>query len=142
MNRLILGTAFIAVALGGCAPTSQVLVGKARPAISASDVKIYSHAPAVFEEIATLNASSKSVFGPGGQKSVDKVIGRLKEQAAKLGANGVVLEGFSDHESGSLGTGVGSDSYSRSSAVGVGVGGSLGLFKKTGRGLAIFVPAG
>lgn len=119
-----------------------MLVGKARPAISASEVKIYSHAPPVFKEVATLNASSKSVFGPGGQKSVDKVIGRLKEQAAKLGANGVVLEGISDQESGSVGTGVGSDSYSRSSAVGVGVSGSLGLFKKTGRGLAIFVPPG
>jgi hypothetical protein len=48
-------------------------------------------------------------------------------------------EGFSDAETGSLGTGVGSDSYGSHSAVGVGVGGSLG-FKKTGHGDAIFVP--
>jgi hypothetical protein len=63
-------------------------------------------------------------------------------QAAKLGANGIILEGFSDRETGSVGTGVGSDSYSRNSSVGVGVGGSLGIFKKTGQGRAIFVPPG
>ncbi len=87
-----------------------------------------------------LDATSKSAFGPGGQKSVDKVIERLKLEAAKLGANGIILEGFSDAETGSIGSGVGSDSYSGSSAVGVGVGGSLGIFKKTGHGEAIYVP--
>jgi hypothetical protein len=51
----------------------------------------------------------------------------------------VILEGFSDSETGSIGTGVGSDSYSRNSSVGVGVGGSLGIFKKTGKGTAIYV---
>jgi hypothetical protein len=91
-------------------------------------------------EIATLDASSKSAFGTGGQKSVDKVIERLKIEAAKLGANGVILQGFSDAETGSIGTGVGSDSYGNHSAVGVGVGGSLGIYKKTGHGDAIYVP--
>ncbi len=87
-----------------------------------------------------LYASSDSVLGTGGQKSVDKVIERLKLEAAKLGANGVVLEGFRDSETGSLGTGVGSESFSGHSAVGVGVGGSLGIHKKTGHRDAIYVP--
>ena len=127
--------------LAACAPSSHVLVGQARPAITADQVKIYSHPPAMpFEEIAVLDANTKSAFGPGGQKSVDKVIERLKIEAAKVGANGVILEGFSDAEIGSLGTGVGSDSYGSHSAVGVGVGGSLGIFKKTGHGDAIYVP--
>jgi len=104
-------------------------------------VTIYSHPPAVpFEEIAVLDANSTSAFGTGGQKSVDKVIERLKIEAAKLGANGVILEGFSDAQTGSLGTGVGSDSYGNHSAVGVGVGGSLGIYKKTAHGDAIYVP--
>jgi hypothetical protein len=134
----LLGAGFL---LAACAPSSHVLVGQARPPITADQVKIYSHAPAApFEEIAVLDANSKSAFGPGGQKSVDKVIERLKIEAAKLGANGVILEGFSDAETGSLGTGVGSDSYGSHSAVGVGVGGSLGIFKKTGHGDAIYVP--
>lgn len=94
----------------------------------------------MFEEIAVLDASNSSMFTTGGQKSVDKVIGDLKIQAAKLGANGVILEGFSDSQTGALGTGVGSSSVSSNSAVGVGVGGSLGIYKKTGHGRAIFVP--
>jgi hypothetical protein len=57
-----------------------------------------------------------------------------------VGANGLILEGFSDVATGSVGTGVGSQSYGRSSAVGVGVGGGIGIFKKTGQARAIFVP--
>lgn len=141
--RTPLVSAFV-ITIGGvltaCAPSSHVLVGQSRPPITPDQVKIYSHPPATpFEEIAVLDANSKSAFGTGGQKSVDKVIERLKIEAAKLGANGVILEGFSDSETGSLGTGVGSDSYGNHSAVGVGLGGSLGIYKKTGHGNAIYV---
>ena len=128
--------------VAACVPSSHVLVGKVREPIAPADVKIYSHAPPRFEEVAVLSASSKSVFAPGGQRAIDKVVERLKEQAAKLGANGIVLEDFSDRETGSLGTGVGSSSYSRNSAVGLGVGGSLGIFSKTGKARAIYVAPG
>jgi uncharacterized protein YbjQ (UPF0145 family) len=130
------------VTLAGCAPSTHVLVGTARPPISPAEVKIYSTPPANYQEIGVLDASSKSAFTTGGQKSVDKVIERLKIEAAKLGANGVILEGFQDAQTGSIGSGVGSDSYSSHSAVGVGVGGSLGIYKKTGHGDAIYVPPG
>ena len=123
-----------------CATDSVVITGTPRPAISPADVKIYSRPPATFQEIAILNASKNSAFTTGGQKTVDKVIAGLKEQAAKVGANGVILQGFSDAQTGSLGSGVGSSSVSSNSAVGVGVGGSLGIYKKTGHGVAIFVP--
>jgi hypothetical protein len=125
-----------------CATDSVVVTGSPRPAISPADVKIYSRPPAVFEEIAILNTSKNSAFTTGGQKTVDKVIAGLKEQAAKVGANGVILQGFSDSQTGSVGSGVGSSSVSSNSAVGVGVGGSLGIYKKTGHGVAIFVPPG
>jgi hypothetical protein len=128
------------ILLAACAPSSHILTGTARAPISPADVKIYSAPPPNFEEVALLDASSKSAFGPGGQKSIDKVIERLKAQAAQLGANGVILGDVSDRETGSLGTGVGSDSYSGHSAVGVGVGGSLGIYKKSAKGRAIFVP--
>jgi hypothetical protein len=133
---------FLVAVVAACAPSSHILVGTARAPIPPDQVKIYSHAPPAFEEIAILSASSKSAFEPGGQRAMDKVIERLKAQAAQLGANGVILEGLTDAQTGSIGTGVGSDSYSRSSSVGVGVGGSLGIFKKTGKGTAIFVPPG
>ena len=140
MSTKFLALLFTVTALYGCAPSTHVLVGQARPPISPDQVKIYSHPPTYYQEIAVLDASSKSAFGTGGQKSVDKVIERLKIEAAKLGANGVILEGFQDSQTGSIGTGVGSDSYSGNSAAGVGVGGSLGIYKKTGHGEAIYVP--
>ena len=139
-NRLFVLAIFAALTLAACATDSVVVVGAARPAIAPADVKIYSKPPPAFEEIAILNASSNSMFTTGGQATVDKVIQGLKEEAAKLGANGVILEGFSDQATGSVGTGVGSSSYSGNSATGVGVGGSLGIYKKTGHGRAIYVP--
>ena len=119
---------------------SSKISGSARAPITADQVTVYSTAPANYEKIAVLTASSKSAFTPGGQKSVDKVVERLKEQAAKLGANGLILQDFSDRQAASIGTGVGSESYGRNSAVGVGVGGGFGIFKKTGQAVAIYVP--
>jgi ABC-type sugar transport system substrate-binding protein len=139
-GRLMLAAA--ALVLAACATDSIVLTGTARPAISPAEVRIYSQPPAVFEEIAILNASKNSAFTTGGQKTVDKVVEGLKEEAAKIGANGIILEGFSDRQTGAVGSGVGSSSVSSNSAVGVGVGGSLGIYKKTGHGRAIFVPPG
>ena len=140
MRMALAGTAMMIVV--ACAPSSHVLVGTARPPISPAQVTIYSHPPPVFDEIAVLGASSKSMFNAGGQRSTDKVVERLKIEAAQLGANGIILEGFDQSQTGSFGTGVGSDSYSGHSAVGVGVGGSLGIFKTTGKARAIFVPPG
>jgi len=131
-----------ALAITACASSSHILIGTARPPISPADVRVYTAPPPQFQEIALLDAHSSSAFGPGGQKSIDKVIERLKVQAAQLGANGIILGDVSDRQTGSFGSGVGSDSYSRSSAVGVGVGGSLGIYKKTGKGTAIYVPPG
>ena len=125
--------------IASCASSGPVMLGQARPAIPVERVVVYSHAPATFEDIATLSASTKSVFSPGGPAQIDKVVERLKAQAAQLGANGLILEGFSDAQTASLGTGVGSESYSRNTSVGIGVGGSFGIFKKTGMGRAIYV---
>jgi hypothetical protein len=138
--RFLTLSGLIVLALSACATDSVIVTGSPRPAISPADVKIYSQAPPVFQEIAILNASKSVAFSTGGQKTVDKVIEGLKEQAAKVGANGIVLEGFSDRQTGALGGGTGSTSYSSNSAVGVGVGGSLGIYKKTGHGRAIYVP--
>jgi hypothetical protein len=140
----VMGKRLFAVCLcllaAACASTAPVVVGTPRPAIAVDQVVVYSHPPPTFQDIAALTASSKSAFTPGGPQQIDKVVERLKQQAAQLGANGVILEGFSDAQTASLGTGVGSTSYSRNTAVGVGVGGSFGIFKKTGKARAIFVP--
>ncbi len=131
----------VALAAVACAPSSHILIGPARAAISPTDVKVYTAPPPQAQQIALLDAHSDSVFGPGRQKTMDKLIERLKTQAAQLGANGIVLGDVSDRQTGSIGSGVGSSSYSGSSAVGVGVGGSLGIYKKSGKATAIYVPA-
>jgi hypothetical protein len=128
--------------LCACAPSAPVRVGPVRPPVPVEQVVIYQQPPPNAQDVATLHASSHSVFKPGGPTATDQLVQQLKVQAAKLGANGLVLQGFSDKLSASLGTGVGSESDSRSSSVGVSAGGAMGIFKKTGEALAIYVPGG
>jgi len=120
--------------------TSHVMIGKARPPISPEQVVIYTRPPEMpYEEIARIETSSQGSFSFTAQGKTDAVIRRLKEEAAKLGANGVLLEGIGDQASGSVGTGGGSTSYSSHSSVGGGVGIGVGLTRKAGSGLAIYV---
>ena len=129
----------VALALTACA-TSHVMIGKARPPISPDEVQVYSQPPTVpYEEIARLQTSSSGSFSFTAQGKTDAVIQRLKTEAAKLGANGVLLEGIGDQPSGSVGTGGGTESYSSRSSVGGGVGISVGMNKKVGGGVAIYV---
>jgi hypothetical protein len=128
-----------AVLLVACA-TSHVMIGKARPPISPDEVRIYPRPPdAPYEEIARLDTSSQGSFSFTAQSKTDAVIKRLKIEAAKLGANGVLLEGIGDQSSGSIGTGGGRESYSGGGSVGGGIGISAGLSKKVGGGIAIYV---
>ncbi len=135
----LLSGVFVIALLAGCA-SSHVMLGKARPPISPDDVRIYQRPPdAPYEEIARVDASSTGSFAFTAQGKTDAVIKRLKEEAAKLGANGVLLEGIGDQESGSIGTSGGSTSYGGSSAVGGGIGINAGLTRKVGGGVAIYV---
>ena len=132
--------ALLAAVLVGCSTSSHVMIGTARPPISPDSVRVYLQPPEKYEEIATLDASSQGSFAITSQQNMDKAIARLKEEAAKLGANGILLQGVQDQQSGSIGTGVGSSSYGAGSSTGVGVGGSFGIYNKAARGIAIFVP--
>ena len=107
--------------------------------ISPDQVKVYLNPPPQYEQIAILNTSSRGSFTLTAQGKTDKVIERLKDEAAKLGANGILLQSIQDAQSGSIGTGFGSASASGNTATGVGVGSSFGLTNKAANGLAIFV---
>jgi hypothetical protein len=124
----------------GCAASSNVLVGTARPPISPDQVKIYLHPPAKYEEVAIIDASSRGSPAFTDQQKMNKAIARLKDQAAKLGANGILLEGAGDQQAGAVGTGVGTATATGHSAFGTGVGISAGIFIKSANGLAIYVP--
>jgi hypothetical protein len=63
----------------------------------------------------------------------------LKVEAAKLGANGILIQGIADQQSGAVGTGVGSASASGNSITGFGIGTSAATYNKAGNGMAIYV---
>lgn len=131
----------LSLSAAACATSSETVTGTPRGAISANEVRVYTQAPARFEEIAVLNASRRSVSAAGGERAIQKMIESLKDQAALLGANGLLLEDFSDAPGLLLGAGVGSDTYTHNGSISLGLGGSWGLVKKTAQGRAIFVSA-
>jgi hypothetical protein len=124
--------------LAACATTSHVITGKVRTPIDPSQVKVYSTAPPSYEEIAVIDATSRSSGSFGDQKKMDAVIERLKKEAASLGANGVLLQSTGSEYGGGVGTGVGGGGGGLS----IGTGIFSASDNKTGRGLAIYVPAG
>ena len=139
--RLIFAVS-MAATLAACATSSEVLTGVPRSPILPAEVKVYTQAPQSFEEIAVLGASRKSVSSAGGERAIAKMIEAMRTQAAQLGANGLLLEDFSDSDPVAIGTGVGSQTYTHNASIDVGVGASLGVIKKIARARAIFVPAG
>jgi len=75
--------------LMGCASGSSIVVGTKRPSIDPSQVKLYLKLPPNHEVIGIVHASSDA--GWTEQDSQDYAVQELKNQAAKLGANGVLL---------------------------------------------------
>ena len=141
MSRTLKLTLAGAVAglLMACTSSSHVLVGNSRPPISPDQVKVYFEPPPKYEQIATLDASSSTMHFSD-QAKTDDAIAKLKAEAAKVGANGILLQGVEKHQSGSIGLGVGGASYGPSSSTGGGVSGGTGLYNKNAKGLAIYVP--
>ena len=118
--------------LFGCA-SSAIVVGKVRPPISPAQVKLYLNPPKKYEEIALLESSSKASWAISDQGKMNVVIERLKEEAAKIGANGVLLRGTGEQNAGSVGTA----SFNGGVALGI----SSNIMHKAGNGVAIFVEA-
>jgi len=89
---------FIAIfLLSSCASGSYVLTGQKRDPINSSLVKLYTSPPKKYDVIALINASSNS--GWTQQGDMDYAVSELKEQAAKLGANGILLTGTGESTS-------------------------------------------
>ena len=137
-----LRTIVVAVMLNltaACAPV-QILTGTVRSSIPASSVVVYTTAPQNFEQIALLSIRKKTLFGTGGQHTVDKLVERLSEQAAKLGANGIIVDEINDERSMSVGAGIGSDSYTHNADISLGVGALISVHETTADARAIYVP--
>jgi hypothetical protein len=138
-NRLN-GAFLIAVMLAGCASSHVEVVGRTRPAIAVEQVQIYLQPPgSKYEEIANLTASSAGSFRITAAGQMDTVVERLKHEAAKLGANGILLHGVGDQSGRSVGAGVGTEWDSGHSPYGLGIG-VFAIFRhKAGDGVAIYV---
>lgn len=93
MNRnhlKIIAVIFALAAITGCAEGTTVVTGMTRAAISVEQVQLYTQPPkGSYQVIALVNASSGN--GWTDQQSIDYAIGELKNQAAAVGANGVIL---------------------------------------------------
>ncbi len=124
----------------GCASTSHVMISPARPAISPDQVHVYSQPPpGRYVEIAILDTAS-GPFTYGAQNKSNAVITKLRAEAAKLGANGVLLQGTSSGPGGNrVGVGIGGGSYRGHTSVGGGVGVDISPTQVYGRGVAILV---
>ncbi|NLB58475.1 MAG: hypothetical protein GX805_08445 [Gammaproteobacteria bacterium] len=116
------------LALAGCA-TSHMLTGTPRAPIDPAQVRIYhGPPPGGYEEIAVLQTRSGALTY-GQQNKIDSVMRKLREEAASLGANGVLLEGTADGYGGggvSVGAGGGRIGGRGYGGVGVGVNGGMG----------------
>lgn len=126
--------------VSACASTSHVMISPARQAIPPDQVHVYFEPPpGRYVEIAVLDTAS-GPFTYGAQNKSNAVITKLRAEAAKLGANGVLLQGTSSGRGGNrVGVGVGGGSYRGHTSVGGGVGVDISPTQMYGRGVAIFV---
>lgn len=127
-NALLLCTL---LGLGGCSFSSHIVTGTIRDPVTINQVKIYFKPPAQYEEIAVLDANSWG--GAGSQGKTDMLIRRLKQEAAQLGANGVLMQDMGSEVTGvaAAATPIGNGAYV--------AGGGVNR-EKTARALAIYVP--
>ena len=111
--------------LTACASGSAIVIGTKRPPTDPIQVKLYLEAPSNYEVIGIVNASSDA--GWTEQGSQDYAVQELKNQAAKLGANGVLLETTGEKTSTAVG------------GYGTGIFNAIPVTAKTVSGKAIFV---
>ncbi len=138
-TRTLLSMAALTLAVAGCSSTSRIMVGEPHPPLSPEQVHIYYQPPARYREIALLETESGS-FTYGEQNKLNSVLTKLRAEAAKLGANGVLFQGTENGYGGSgVGLGVGGGSFGGHSHVGGGIGVDLSPTQKHARGVAIYV---
>lgn len=134
-----LAGAIVGLLLSACA-TSYVLVGSKHAPTNPDQVRVLLQPPPHYETIAILQTSDmagKPCFTA--QCKTNKVMDRLKEQAAELGANAILLQGLGSQYVGSIGNSYGTASYGNGYAHGSSFGISTAINSETGKALAIYV---
>jgi hypothetical protein len=111
---MLLGASLIC----GCATTRTIIVGQPRSPISPAAVRVYQVPPRHFDRIAIINSSAGTSWIFPDRPSMELGISRLREEAAGLGANGILLESVYDVPAGGLAIGIGGFGFSRHSFYG------------------------
>ncbi|TBR07885.1 MAG: hypothetical protein EPO46_10780 [Lysobacter sp.] len=139
--RSVIFAIVLAAGLAACASASRVMISDPRPPIPVEQVRVYTQPPAGrYVEIALLDARSGE-FTYGAQNRNDTVIGKLRAEAARLGANGVLLQEMGQMpSSGGVGIGVGGGSGGRHGGFGGGISVGVSPPKQTARAIAIYLP--
>lgn len=108
MNALkVCPVALLLCCFAGCGTTRTIMVGQPRPAISPQTVRVYEVPPRHYERIAIINSSGGTSWIFPDRDSMENAIAKLREEAARLGANGVLLQEAYDEPAGGLSIGVG-----------------------------------
>lgn len=122
-----------------CATGGPLVTGTPRAPIDPAQVRFYYDAPPGAEQIAIIDASS-GAFTYGNANKTNAVMQKLREQAARLGANGVVYRGaVSAPGNSGVGIGVGGGRIGGSSYSSAGVGVNISPTQKYAEGAAIYV---
>ena len=122
---------------------NSIVTGVTRNPISVEAVRLYRNAPENYEEIAMVSASAGHDFKKS-SSLMNSAILRLKQEAAKLGANGVLLSTIDERDAPSVTTSIGTATATGngSSVYATGTGTSINRGDSYTRvsGLAIYVP--
>jgi hypothetical protein len=109
--RICAATLAAACLICGCT-TPPIIVGQPRPPIRPEAVRVYRVPPRHFERIAIINSPAGTSWIFPDRPSMELGISRLREQAAALGANGILLQRVYDVSAGGLAIGGGGFGYS------------------------------
>lgn len=133
------------IGVAGCISSgdlrSHELIGGARPPIAPDAVQLYLEPPSrQFEQIAILYSSSRRSWSFTSQAKADVVVRRLKEEAASLGANGVMLREITYQPGTAIDAGAGTNYLGPRGTVDLGIGVSTFTVRRYGRAIAIYLP--
>ena len=135
----------ISLFISGCTITdsASIVTGQTKSATNPEAIKIYRQAPAEYQEIGIVYSSAGHDFRSD-SGLLDSAIDALKAEAAKLGANGIILSNVNQRDGVQtvIGT-VTTNSYNAngmSTGAGTVIGTNRGDAYTRLEGLAIFVP--
>jgi hypothetical protein len=120
---------------------SHELIGNARAPIAPDSVQLFLEPPARrYEPIAVLRSSSRRSWSFTSQSKADVVVRRLKEEAASLGANGLLLDEIVQRPGANVGARVGTNYVGSRGTAEFGVGIAMPTEQRYGSGIAIYLP--